>query len=178
MPPQLYVPPLGPKARAADAFMTRYIMPYFTHSGESPQLTHRWNNFWLDSSATDHLLRCHMVFSEGVPGAKPRRIPGDGATGYFLSLLDLAWHLPKLGGWREYVVLEPCTEVGAWYVGWISDRVGVSRVPITRCVRVTRGPNHTWFFGVSVADSRQVPLREVARGRIGDGGWFQKVPLH
>ena len=163
MRPLFRVPPRGKKARSADTFML-YLMPLVTPRGESPQLTHRWNNIRVPRRETDHLDRSLMVICGGDTRAVRR-----------YGLFDIRFHL---GGWSRYVVVEPVEYRGAWYVGWVHEKgAGASQVPIRGRVRMLLGPHTTEFFGVTT-DNLQIKLREVGRGKIGDNGPFCTVPLH
>ena len=135
-----------------------------TPQGESPQLTHFWNNMLLPRSAVAPLDRHMMVHCKGDPEAIPRR-----------SKLDVRFHL---GGWPTYVVLEPELPTDEWYVGWIGNTIGVSRIPISRRVRMLIGPNDVDFFGVKAGDRSQIKLRQLGGGRFGVRGPFSKDPLH
>lgn len=90
----------------------------------------------------------------------------------------ITFHLPRLGGWKNYVVLEPTSGDGkGWHVGWIAGNViGVSRIPLNGPVRVLVGSGKVSWFGVN-SDGGQIKLRQVGIGRIGDGGTFAKIPL-
>lgn len=162
MPPTFYIPSRGRLAMFADR-MTLPLMQLVAPRGESPQLTHRWNNLHLERSAVDHLDRAMMLAFSGDPSAVVRN-----------NFWDLRFHL---GGWSRYVVLEPDYD-GTWYVGWVWNAgAGASQIPISRHVRMLIGPSDTEFFGVTTS-GRQIKLREVGRGRIGDRSSFQTIPLH
>lgn len=60
---------------------------------ERPQRTHLWNITRLSASDVKYLDREQMVCCEGVKGAMRRITP--------------LFHLQLLGGWRDYVVVEP-----------------------------------------------------------------------
>ena len=163
MYPELIIPPRGALALIADSLVLPF-MAFIAPKGESPQLTHYWNNIDLDDSQIVDLQRVLMAFATGDPEAKPRK-----------SLLDVRFHM---GGWPNYVVLEPIDYIGTWYVGWITPKgAGASQVPIGHRVRMLRGPDETAFFGIT-QEGRQIPLRKVGEGKLGDGGRFGDVPLH
>jgi len=160
---KLHVRPLGRLARLADALI---LLPMYGlsicmylrwGSWESPQLTHRWNNTHLKYMDVEHLDDSMMVYSASTSDAVVRT-----------SWLP-RFHIPILGGWREYVVLEP-DEDTEWHVGWISDRVGVSRLTVRGPVRMLLGSAHVMFFGIRAKDGVQIRIRQKAIGRIGDGG--------
>lgn len=87
------------------------------------------------------------------------------------------FHIPVLGGWRRFMVLEPSLDV-SWHVGWIADDgiIGVSLIQLEGSVRVTIGPDMSTFFAIR-ADGSQLPLRRMGEGLIGEAGRFRHVPL-
>ena len=164
MDKRLHVPLRGGLALLADKVTLTCVMPIFTKEGESPQLTHFWNNLHLDRAETAHLDRRLMVHCEGDPGATPRR-------GWW----DIRFHL---GWWLKFTVLEPTMFGDYWHVGWIGkERAGISQIPMYGGVRMLTGPDDVSFFGVRQSDHRQIKIREAGRGRIGDHGPFARVPL-
>lgn len=143
------------------------LMRLGTYRGESPQQTHFWNNMKLPISSAKHLDVDNMVFVPRFPDAMPRQ------------WWNPRWHLPRFGGWKNYVVLEADFDDGTWYVGWkTGTSAGVSLIPIHGLVRVLIGPENVWFFGVEAARHRQIKLRQAADGIIGDNGPHREVPLH
>lgn len=140
-------------------------MQRFAPKGESPQLTHFWNNMKLPRNTADHLDFSLMVHVNGDPEAIPRR-----------GFWDFRFHL---GGWPNYVVLAPEQPMDEWYVGWITSQgVGISQIPISRYVRMLRGPDNISFFGVRVSNHEQVGIRQVAEGTLGHSGPHARDPLH
>ncbi len=153
--------------RCADALMIP-LMHILSGSMEEPQQTHFWNNSKLTVGETEHIDRGAMVHCHGIPGASNRKILG-----------IPIFHIPILGGWRNYVVLKPCDAVciRGWYVGWMAnDVIGVSRIPLVGSVRLLLGPGDVAFFGISF-NGDQIPIKKIGEGRIGDGGSYCKVPL-
>ena len=158
--------PLSGWAYMADAVMSPVMLLVSGAPQEAPQETHFWNNQkfkledldWLDSNMT--------ACCEGVPGAVPA---------WRLGIPMM--HVPILGGWRDYTVLEIAKDV-VWYVGWRTPRVcGVSRIPIAgNRVRALLGGEATEFFAISEY-GEQLPLRSVWQGVIGAGGPFSRLPL-
>jgi hypothetical protein len=133
---------------------------------ERPQRTHRWNVRLLsegERASIDH--------------SRTLRVPGDPKAGpRWWGKLPI-FHIPILGGWREYVALEPECDGKDWRLGWVAGAAtGISMIPLSGPVRALRGPGESEFFGVS-RDGEQLPLREVGRGRIGDGAPFRKLEL-
>lgn len=169
MEKRLHIPKLGSLALGANTIM-HPIMRRCTYPGESPQLTHFWNNMKLPLSALAHLDERDMVEVASFPDAMQRR------------RWDPRWHLPRFGGWKNYVVLEPAGyEDGEWFVGWklsIENLAGVSLIPVYGRVRVLIGPSNVTFFGMSGARHRQIRLRLVAEGVIGEDSAYTELPLH
>lgn len=161
-----HVPKLGSIARVADALVLPIMrLPIITHPGESPQLTHFWNNIRVPRSSTDHLDTRWMVKCKGDKNAQRRQYR-----------LDVRFHL---GGWCQYVVLKPFDTYDQWYVGWITpNSAGVSRIPITERVRMLIGPDDVQFFGVRRWDNKQIILGHVGNGKLGNGSDFKQLPLH
>ncbi len=162
------VPPLGWLGRSADLLMIP-LMYLVQASLEAPQRTHVWNNLKLrtpeDRAKLDTSRMCKVL--------------GDGsAAAPWLGMVPV-FHIPLLGGWRRYVVLEPVSrDVSEWVPGWVSpDVVGVSRLYLKGPVRLLRGPSDALFFGIDQS-GRQIELRIVGFGRIGDGGPFARLPLY
>lgn len=162
---KIKVRPLGWIARAADFAMIPLMQIGSGTLWEEPQRTHRWNNTKLSQETVGRLSVFKMVDCEGVPG----NIPGGGSR----------FHIPILGGWREYIVLEPAKNKGVpWHVGWIAKHaIGVSRIPLIGPVRVLRGDDISMFFGISVDANEQIQIGHVGAGRIGKGGRFSQIPL-
>ena len=135
---------------------------------EVPQLTHRWNNIKFPLSELSNLQSDLMVAVTGDPQAVRR----------WWGPLPI-FHVPLLGGWSKFVVIEPKTPiVGIWYIGWIAgDTVaGVSQIPLFNQVRLLIGSGPAQFFGLT-ANGEQIELQVVGHGRIGQSGKFAKVPL-
>lgn len=85
--------------------------------------------------------------------------------------------MPIFGGWRHYVVLEPCGNYTAWHVGWITeDSVGVTRLTLRGPVRMLMGPKMVTFFGINT-EGRQISLAKVGEGTIGSGYLRVDIPL-
>ena len=133
---------------------------------EIPQRTHRWNNTKLKPSEIRHFEDRWKVFCQGVETSGTR-------SWFWIPL----FHIPILGGWKDYVVLQPSDSNQEWHVGWIaSDTAGVSRIKLHGPVRMLLGPGDASFFGVDVRGT-QLPISEIARGHIGDNGPHKQVPL-
>jgi hypothetical protein len=133
---------------------------------EAPQRTHFWNNHKFDRK-TFCLNKEFMIKVPRDPNATTRKIWG------FIP----RFHMPRFGGWSEYVVIAPSDFNGKWYPGWATtDVTGVSRIPIHGPVRALRGRKQTYLFGVTHT-GRQIRVMVVGYGRIGDGGRFSELPL-
>ncbi|MEX1112466.1 MAG: hypothetical protein WEC84_03310 [Candidatus Andersenbacteria bacterium] len=166
MAENLHVRPLGWVARLADTLMIPLMYLASGTIKESPQQTHLWNNTKLSSEEIRHLSRETMAHCSGDPTAVSRYICG-----------IPVFHIPILGGWRMYVVLEPVEHDQEWHVGWTAeDTQGVSRVAIRGPVRTLIGPGDASFFGVTV-EGEQVPIRHVATGYIWKHGPYARLPL-
>lgn len=87
--------------------------------------------------------------------------------------------MPIFCGWTEYVVLEPASDIqGVWHVGWITvDVCGVTRIELKGPVRLLLGPHSVLFFGIDAVTGKQIPIRDIGRGTIGDGCSFASLPL-
>jgi hypothetical protein len=155
---RLDILPEGLIARFADCLMVPLMYLLSGTFSETPQRTHRWNTKkWRFSFP---LEREKMVSFKG------RR-----DSDCWIPL----FHMPILGGWRHYVVLEPEADV-EWHVGWyFPDRFGVSRIPISGRVRMLIGPADVSFFAVCAG--WQIPIRCVGEGDIGDRCRFSKTLL-
>lgn len=135
--------------------------------GESPQLTHYWNNLKLHRSLIpDQSMMCLV---KGIP-EKVRK-----QGNIFLNAL---FHLPFLGGGKNYVVVSPVNiPEGGWYAGWHNKYVhGVSRILVHTPVRLLIGRDDCNFMGFD-SEGNQILVRVVFQGKIGDDGPFRKLPL-
>ncbi|MFZ2555876.1 MAG: hypothetical protein WAZ27_01820 [Minisyncoccia bacterium] len=160
--PHFQVTPLGRAGRLAD-LLAFPVMQVLAAPGDSPQLTHFWNNTRMNRDAVDHLDADMMARYDGDPQARERRVRA-----------HVRFHL---GGWRQFVIVQSkvtCT----WYVGWRSaSGAGVSRIPVSSCVRMLIGPEEVEFFGVLNHSGEQIPIEIVGTGTLGDGT-FTYIPLH
>lgn len=157
--------PLGLLARFADRLMTPLMYALSGTFFESPQRTHWWNYMKFRNGELNSLNQSLTLFCPGIPGN-------------ILHTRLSRHHLPILGGWRNYVVLEPCEHGAYWYVGWISgDITGISQITLKGRVRLLIGPTDTTFFGISAIDESQIAIKKVGDGRIGNGGPYCHVPL-
>ena len=166
------IKPQGSVGRLADTLMVPAMYVLSGTIYEAPQRTHFWNNQKLSAAeVTPWLVRDLAVSVKGNPRASQPKLLG------VLPLL----HMPILGGWRDYVVLECLLpeEDYPWHVGWMVDGgvAGVSCVALrSRFVRLLIGPAPTTFFAL-MPDGEQVKLTQAGEGVIGHHGQFREVPL-
>jgi hypothetical protein len=158
------IPALGKLAIIADVLMTPLMYLLSGTLKEAPQGGHRWNNKKLQPKDVRHLFANQMVYRNGL------------ITN--ISRCLFLYHIPILGGWRDYVVLIPELRGTYWHVGWITnDSIGISQVRLLGPVRMLIGPDDVFFFGISVLEHGQIGIKEIGRGRIGDHGPYSKIPL-
>ena len=156
----LSVRQVGLIARIADTLMVPIMYLISGTLLEKPQQTHAWNVQNVPVSGTEHLMGHMMVHRNGVKAI--------GRWGFL-------FHIPLLGGWKKYVVLDPDHE-GAWHVGWKTNVVQISVLPLVGPVRMLLGSGDVLFFGVN-DDGVQIPIVEIGEGCIGDHGRFSKIQL-
>lgn len=163
---KLLVPPLGRLAKLADKLMVPVMYLVSGAFTEKPQRTHRWNNLHLQTHDVSHLDPKKMVHSGGLHGA----IPYIGNR--------IRFHIPPIGGWRNFLVVVPEDAKQIWYVGWWTKSVvGVSQIPLHGPVRLLQGPEDASFFGISAFDNTQIRISKGGVGRVGDGGPYKNIPL-
>jgi len=153
-----------PKHRALLDTLLVPVMRWLQADGAlQTQMTHRWNNYHGTPEEFSWLDPTQMV-----------SVPADSAA---RSVSMVAAHMPRFGGWRNVVLLEPLVPVRVWYVGWFSEPlVGFSYLPVEFQVRMLRGPASVLFFGIDVDTGLQIPIRLVKYSQIGDR-LLQFVPL-
>ncbi len=133
---------------------------------ESPQRTHFWNNTKYTSEHVRLLDSRFFVSVAGVARSVRRWL-------WYLPL----FHMPIVGGWREYVVLAPAVPQDQWYVGWIAgDALGISHIKLKDQVRLLRGDGPVQFFGLN-EHGEQIVLHLIGEGIIGKRSEFSSVPL-
>jgi hypothetical protein len=134
---------------------------------ESLQRTHFWNNYKLSLSETSLLSEKLMVSHNGDYNASIR---------WLFGVIPI-FHIPVLGGWKNYLVIQPVDYEGAWFPGWkTSDVSGVSKVPVMKSVKLLLGPKPVQFFGVD-SNGCQIFLTQVGTGTLRKGGLFKRIPL-
>lgn len=156
----------GVLGRIADWFMVPVMYVLQGNFQERPQQTHRWNNQQLHNYDVRYLEARDIII-----------VPGDcGANERWWGILP-RFHMPILGGWDKFVVLQPQEPIAEWYVGWVAfDTLGVSKIPLDGPVRLGIGPRQAHFFGID-AGGKQIPLKVVGEGRIGQAGQYKDIPL-
>lgn len=158
------IQPRGPFARIADTLLTPAMYVLSGTLRENPQRTHFWNVTHLRPEDVSHLDTSLMIHRTGIPGE---------------TTIWPLFHMPIFGGWRNYVILRSVRDDCSipWHIGWRSERrAGISKIPLYGLwVRMLVGPGDVSFFGIS--EGRQIPLRLVGTGYIGDGGPFRKTSL-
>lgn len=170
MIPALRVRAQGPLGRWADLYFEGIMRRISGAPKEATQKTHRWNNHHLKEGQVAHLTVEWMIYHSGDPNA--RTVPRVEVLSGALA------HATKFGGWQRYLVLAPVSGHQSWYIGWRwHGGAGVSRVPINGSVRVLVGPTSTEWFGIDADSNIQIPIQQIGKGQIGDGGEFSQVPL-
>ena len=162
---RIIIVPLSETERSWDRRMEGVMRWVLNAPGEEPQKTHFWNNRHLKLGEAATLKAELMVKSSGSPRSAHAPSPFHHFGRRFKC------------GWVDYAVIEPDGYEGVWYIGWTWDGgQKVSRIPIVGRARTLEGPGPANFFGID-ASGRQIKLRLVGRGRIGEGGPFAKDPL-
>lgn len=155
--------PFGKVKKLADAVMMPLMYLVSGTLKESPQRSHAWHNRKLSDEEINTLSSDKMVHCKGDTRALNRNI--------------ILFHIPILGGWREYVVVGPDTSE-VWNAGWITaDARDISSIPLVGPVRLLTGPHDTSFFGIKHQTGEQVAIKKVGVGKIGKGGSFAQLPL-
>lgn len=130
---------------------------------ERPQRTHRWNTQSISEEEIYSLDRKQMVEAEGIED--------------LVSQDGFRFHVPILGGWRDYIALSPATPEDGWHVGWISeDSQALSMVELRSAVRVLVARSRTSFFGLRPS-GEQIGITQIGEGRIGERSRLSELPL-
>lgn len=159
----------GRWGRLADTLMTPLMYLVQGTIWEHPQRTHFWNNHKYHRLILKDAISAPIgVGIEGDPEATTRWLWG------FVP----RFHIPILGGWRNYIVLDAACYEKHWHIGWFAEDgpVGISMIRLTTSVRVLRGPGAVHFFAID-ENAEQVPLRLVGKGKIGEAGEYAQLPL-
>lgn len=123
------------------------------------QNTHPWHCRRVDPGLLDidQLLRIDKPHAKSIRRIKP------------------FFHLPLLGGWREYVVVK--SDAPRYYIGWaIPARDGsqyriaqLNQLPLMTPVKMLRAGDAPWVDLFAVDDQgRQLPLTLMDEGQLGD----------
>ena len=159
-PVVVVVRPQGRPGQLLDQLMQPIMYWLQGNYSELPQRTHRWNNQKLTPYEVTKLDPSGFAT---IAGSRQAAAP------WWLGIFP-RFHMPRFGGWNEYVVLQPQAKQTVWFVGWHTTQVsGFSRVSLTDQVRVLRGQTAASFFGLD-RSGRQVALKQVGLGTIGVGG--------
>ena len=163
----LHIKPLAVWERFLDKAMVPIMYCVSGTFSEHPQMTHHWNNHHLERESVSFLRARMMVNCKGRKNQKIRSNTG------------ILFHIPIIGGWKKYVVLEAIdSTTEKYHVGWINEQVcGVSRIPVKGRVRLLVGPCDVQFFGIDPITGQQVALQKVGQGIIGRGGPHCQLPL-
>jgi hypothetical protein len=163
---KIIVRPLGVFARFLDIIMVPCMYIVSGTYKEAPQQTHVWNNTKLSLGETTFLRKSDMVFCEGKPYAIKR-----------MWALDVRFHIPIMGGWRDYIVVSPASHE-SWHIGWVSaDTASVSRIKVTGPIRMLLSSESISFFAISSRNGGQILLKKSGTGCIGDNGPYCHLPL-
>jgi hypothetical protein len=152
-------------------FFTRCFRPIMRWlsgaSTEEPQSTHFWNCHRISLSCFAKLNQLAIEIQADQTACRR----------YKWKVIPI-FHMPRFGGWKKYIVLEPVEFVDEWFVGWGDGKAhGISRIPVLDKVRVLKGSRITQFVGIN-AYGKQIKLMKVGCGQIGDGGPWSHLPFH
>lgn len=160
---RIHIKPTGLAEWAADMIMAPIMYLVSGTIREKPQRTHPWNVCRMPQVLIGQIDRNKTVSFRGIQTAVQPHIA--------------RLHLPILGGWRHYEVLEPTGKQDVWRIGWIAaEQIKVSKVPLRGPVRVLLGPSPVSFFGVG-SDGSQIEIKRIGSGMIGRGGPYTKMQL-
>ena len=133
---------------------------------DSLQATHVWHVQPIDPGDIDQKL--------AVRGENGDRSRFDGRFSFL-------FHAPILGGWKKFSVYEVDEASAPFHIGWINKNLrtgavesAIHKLPITKTrIRMLDGtPSfQTSFFAVDSA-GKQIPLRCVGHGKLGDGQYL------
>jgi len=147
--------------RLPDLFLAPIMWAFSGFAFELPQESHKWHNKILSPEEVGALDVPRMLLVSGTDFSRWTH----GSYGML--------HLPVIGGWRDYVILEVEGSFRYWHIGWVAgDGSGmVQRLPIYgKRIKMLRGNQgyNVRFFGISDT-GMQLSLRKVDEGRLGDG---------
>ena len=161
---RIRMPKLLPLFRLIDWAMVPIMFVLGGFKKDSVQETHPWHCF--RGFSPDDIDQSLAVPHQGTDNSTFKR--------HFLFL----FHAPILGGWKNYVVLQPKQPTTPFYIGWVTYHkdtkapldIGINKLPIVdRAVRLLSGPPHYAGYFFAIDDKgRQIALEKVATGRLGD----------
>ena len=156
----------GIVSKCGDVLMLPIMYLLQFPSFERPQRTHIWNNSKYSVADIGHLDPEFFVSVAGDTEATKR----------WLGPLPI-FHMPIFGGWRRYVVLRPKTMQDQWFIGWIpGDVIGISDIVLSDSVRLLRGPQTVYFFGLN-EHGEQIELELIGEGELRKPNQFASAPL-
>jgi hypothetical protein len=161
--------PQGTLGWLADMLMLPIMFILQGNIHESPQRTHRWNN-------QKFRTKREMTFIKVLPRISFEGIAQSSRRWFGIAPL---FHMPILGGWKKFVVLQPADITKRWFIGWMpsdGESAGISRIPLTGPVRVTIGDGDVSFFALSESGT-PLELVSIGEGLIGQAGEFSRIPL-
>lgn len=142
---------------------------------ERPQESHAWHMQQLTPEEILSVKLDACVF-----------VHGDDTT-FITSEMGPLFHIPLVGGWRNYVVLEIEGNMFPWHIGWIvCDEKGektsigeLQRLPLYESsVRMLVGPiGKTTIFCAFDKNGVQQKLHIKGKGCIGDGSRYGSIRL-
>lgn len=111
-----------------------------------------------------------------IPNSKGVKIIGSDLSTF--SPKNPLFHLPTLGGWKKYVVLEAKNFSRYWYVGWKGEhfdqnqkiRSQINKLRIySPQIKILSGPkNSSATFFAFDKKGQLISIKKIAEGRIGD----------
>lgn len=156
---------------------------------------------WLAGSTLDSLQQTHAWHVQKIPAhllasAKWDLISNTSSKIVIAIGNEETWmnkkqkgifHIPILGGWKNYIVLAPTMSVekispSGWRIGWYSvgPRPGleINAIPLYGPVKMLIGsPDFkTTFFGVNADTYEQIDIVEIGSGTNGDMK-YPTIPL-
>lgn len=152
--------------KVADGLMLPLMYLLQGNFRELPQRTHRWNIFFLKTMQIEDFDRSKAVFFD----------PDDSAIKRWFGPVPL-FHIPILGGWKKFGVVQPKESVDEWFIGWTAYNVpGLSKIPLNGPVRIGIGNESPAYYGFD-RNGEQIEIVSAGEGYIGKAGIFAQVPF-
>lgn len=166
-----------------DWFMVPLMWVASGFTTDSLQKTHAWHVQRVSPANFSQFIHSHKSLV---------KVKGDDGT-WMKKKNRVFFHVPILGGWRNYVVLAPLDSVGSdgWRIGWVTisprKEYAVNKIPLHGPVKMLVGPEsqeHV-FIGIETYEDltpskhllgRQIPLVVIGRGVNGDKK-YSHLPL-